>query len=331
LTKEHLAGFVLSLQFFTMESQNSEPEKECENSLETTFAKLGFQEENQELEKTAAVEEGAVKLLSKHNESKFAIDTISQTLNGAICKCNKNAEPEKENDTSMAKTSSKERKELEKISVAVEKEESSFEAGAKLIPEIDEIIQPFNKQICENTKNAITDENAKNESVAKAVPKFGLPEKNQAGQQTSACVEKPTLEVGAEKIYKLDFCDIDKIKIKNTKHKNHANALTVAEFVLPERNQELEKILTAVEKGESSLEGGAEKISKLSDNFCDVDKITQFLTEEICKRTENNAVPIFMYIAISEGLLNIFNIGSGAAKLDFTAIRYLQSFKLLDS
>jgi hypothetical protein len=94
-----------------------------------------------------------------------------------------------------------------------------------------------------------------------------------------------------------------------------------AEFVLPEQNQELEKIVAAVEKGESTLEGGANKISKLAENVCDAHKILSTLTEEICKRTKNNAVPVLMYMAISEGLQHIFNIGSGAAKLDFTAIR----------
>jgi hypothetical protein len=97
---------------------------------------------------------------------------------------------------------------------------------------------------------------------------------------------------------------------------------TFAEFVLPEKNPELEKIVAAVEKGESTLEGGALKILKLAENVCDLDKILSTLTEEICKRTKSNAVPVLMYMAISEGLQHIFNIGSGAAKLDFTAIRY---------
>jgi hypothetical protein len=108
---------------------------------------------------------------------------------------------------------------------------------------------------------------------------------------------------------------------KNTKPEEKTLA-AFAEFVLPEQNQELEKIVAAVEKGESTLEGGADKILKLAENVCDVDKILSTLTEEICKRTKSNAVPIFVYMAISEGLQHIFNIGSGAAKLDFTAIRY---------
>jgi hypothetical protein len=109
-----------------------------------------------------------------------------------------------------------------------------------------------------------------------------------------------------------------------SKNANHNNSLgtTFAEFVLPEKNPELEKIVEAVEKGESTLERGADKILKLAEKVCDVDKILSTLTEEICKRTEHNAVPIFVYMAISEGLQHIFNIGSGAAKLDFTAIRY---------
>jgi hypothetical protein len=109
---------------------------------------------------------------------------------------------------------------------------------------------------------------------------------------------------------------------KNANH-DHSLATTFAEFVLPENNEELEKIVAAVEKGESTLEGGADKISKLAENVWDVDKILSTLTEEVCKRTKNNTVPVFVYMAISEGLQHIFNIGSGAAKLDLTAIRYL--------
>jgi hypothetical protein len=108
---------------------------------------------------------------------------------------------------------------------------------------------------------------------------------------------------------------------KNAIH-DHSLATTFAELVLSQNNQELKQIVATVETGQSTLEGGADKILKLVENICDVDKILASLTEEICKRTKSNALPIFMYIAISEGLQHIFNIGSGAARLDFTAIRY---------
>ncbi len=246
----------------------------------------------------------------------------------------KNSKPEKGPDSSLATTFeelglSGDNQELEQIAAAIQKEESTGEAEAKKSSKLSENNKPLNNEICKSNKDA----ELKKQTDGLQATTFT--EDTQEPEPIVEVLEKEDsfLEEEAKMISKVDETTIQRFNNKMCKLNTNAtpdestakNTLgaTFAEFVLPEKNQELEKIVAAVEKGESTLEGGADKILKLAEKVCDVDKILSTLTEEICKRTKNNAVPVLMYMAISEGLQHIFNIGSGAAKLDFTAIRYL--------
>jgi hypothetical protein len=238
----------------------------------------------------------------------------------------KNSKPHKEPDSSLATTSeelglSGDNQELEQIAAAIQKEESTGEAEAKKSSKLSENNKPLNNEICKSNKDA----ELKKQTDSLQATTFK--------EELEPIVEESSLQGEAKMIFKVDettiqnfnnkMCKLTKNAIPEERTEKNALGSTFAEFVLPEKNQELEKIVAAVEKGESTLEGGADKILKLAGKVCDIDKILSTLTEEICKRTKSNAVPVLMYMAISEGLQHIFNIGSGAAKLDFTAIRYL--------
>jgi hypothetical protein len=203
----------------------------------------------------------------------------------------RNTKPKKKECVSSLATTAKETQEHEPIAVVIEKEKkkSTFEGGARRIFEDDENLKKLsnslNKDICKQTQNTKPEKKQEEHSLVTALLETSLQEKSQAVQKTTASIE-------------------------------------IGEFGLGD-SQEVQKIIGDVQNGESTLDFGIEKIFKLPKNLWDVDVITKFVTEEVCKRTKNNALPIFMYMAISEGLLHIFNIGSGAAKLDFTGIRYL--------
>jgi hypothetical protein len=224
---------------------------------------------------------------------------------------------------------------LKQIVEEVEKGESALEGGEDKILKlgenncnVDKTIQPLNDEISKHNKNA---EHDKNKTFRPSAKPFT--ENTQEHEPIVAVLEKEESSVKGEAkmIFKVDVNTIKTFNnniCKDTKNgaaeesteKNTLSA-SFAEFVQPENNPELEKIVEAVEKGESTLEGGADKILKLAEKVCNIDKILSTLTEEICKRTKSNAVPVLMYTVISEALLHIFDIGSGAAKLDFTAIR----------
>ncbi len=310
------------------------------------------------IEKELFTLEAEAKKLSQLNDNFCDVEKIKLPLKKDICKSTKNAKPEEnpkekpeenfsastvaefrlsDQNQAVKKTTAvidkgelrlqEDNQELEMIAAAIQKEESIGEAEAKKTSKLSEnicdvgtIIQPLNDEICKCNKDA--EQKTQNDS----------PQATTFTEELEAIVEESCLQGEAKIISKDDETTIQSFNNKMcqpttnvTPEKNtEKNTLgaTFAEFVLPEKNPELEKIVAAVEKGESTLEGGADKILKLAEKVCDVDKILSTLTEEICKRTKSNAVPVLMYMAISEGLQHIFNIGSGAAKLDFTAIRY---------
>ncbi len=294
------------------------------------------------------------KKLSQLNDKFCDADKIKQPLNIGICKNTKNSKPEEKQEENFSATTvaefglpnknqavqktttgvekgelrlQEDNQKLEMIAAAIQTEESTGKAEAIKTSKLSEnicdvvtIIQTLNDEICKCNKDA--ELKIPNDS----------PQATTFTEELEPIVEESSLQGEAKMISKDDETTIQSFNNKMCKPTTNAtpeestgkNTLgaTFAEFVLPEKNPELEKIVAAVEKGESTLEGGADKILKLAENVCDVDKILSTLTEEICKRTKSNAVPIFVYMAISEGLQHIFNIGSGAAKLDFTAIRY---------
>jgi hypothetical protein len=355
---------MLFSQFFKMESKNSKPEKEPDSSLATTFEELGLSGDNQELEQiAAAIEkeeltlEAEAKKLSQLKYKFYDAEKIKQPLKKGICKSTKNAKPEEKpeerpeesfsattvaefglpdkNQAAQKTTAGIDKGELkfqednqehEMIAAAIKKKEFTGEAEAKKtsklsenICDVDTIIQPLNDEICKCNKDA--EQKNQNDS----------PQATTFTEELEPIFEEFSLQGEAKMISKVDentiqtvnkICKITKTAIPEESSEKNTLGATFAEFILPEKNPELEKIVAAVEKGESTLEGGALKILKLAENVCDLDKILSTLTEEICKRTKSNAVPVLMYMAISEGLQHIFNIGSGAAKLDFTAIRY---------
>jgi hypothetical protein len=330
-----------------MESINTK--SECGTSLVTLFDELGLQEDNQELENN----QKSLEKVSELSENIINVDKIINPLN------DEDAEPEKENDSPSATTFTKSTQELEPIAAAVEKEKkkSSFEGGGKRIYEDDENIDKLSNSLNNIGKQT---QNAEPEKENDSPSATTFTESTQELEPIAAAVEKekkkPTSEEGAKRIYEDDE-NIDKLSnslnkdiCKQTqnakpekKQEEHSLVTALLETSLQETSQavqkttaaveigefglgdsqEVQKIISDVQNGESTLDFGIEKIFKLPKNLWDVDVITKFVTEEVCKRTKNNALPIFMYMAISEGLLHIFNIGSGAAKLDFTGIRYL--------